>query len=137
MDLLVQAKATLLVYVEEDHALEAGKWRGILYVLGNEALKWRACSGPHGKGPAPKGMYQVAKPTALIREGNAAYTDAAGNTWFAGIKPTFPTTRSSFGIHPDGNVPGTLGCIGITEPDTKEVFNYLNQSPDPIMLFVV
>lgn len=31
--------------------------------------------------------------------------------WFAGIDPQFKTDRSALGLHPDGNVPGSRGCI--------------------------
>lgn len=126
----------LLAYVEEDHALEAGKWNGVLYALGTDK-KWKACSGPHGKGSAPKGVYRIEKPTPLeVGSSTLAYTDKGGFAWFAKMIPTFQTERTGFGIHPDGNVPGTLGCIGITESETKDLFEFL-QSPDPTILFVV
>ena len=37
------------------------------------------------------------------------------------------------GMHPDGNVPGTLGCTGITSQDSttiKDLVNDFESSPD-------
>lgn len=41
------------------------------------------------------------------------------NGWFIPLTPTFSTNRTGFGIHPDGNLPGTKGCIGLQNSDTK------------------
>lgn len=48
-----------------------------------------------------------------------AYRDKKGFSWF------FWLGKGDFGIHPDGNVPGTKGCIGIVEADTRPLFNKL------------
>jgi hypothetical protein len=37
------------------------------------------------------------------------------------IKPLFDTNRTGLGIHPDGNVPCTAGCIGATDSDTRSM----------------
>jgi hypothetical protein len=34
-----------------------------------------------------------------------------GFAWFAYIEPQFETERTELGIHPDGNLPGSAGCI--------------------------
>ena len=90
----------------------------------NQTALWGAKSGPWGKGAAPKGLYYM---TACFKwsDPDPPYTDAEGFCWFASIEPMFPTERSGFGIHPDGNVPGTRGCIGITTPDSKPCYNFL------------
>ena len=80
-------------------------------------------SGPFGNGPLPAGQYTLGPaididPTAPE---NAPFMDGEGNAWFAKLTPTFDTDRSGFGVHPDGNVPGTLGCIGILRDDTTEI----------------
>jgi hypothetical protein len=94
-----------------------------------------AVSGPYGKGELPTGAYSVASAVSLHDvPANEAYRDKAGNTWFAPLKPLFATERKGFGIHPDGNVPGTLGCIGLTAEDTKEVLELLS---GPGVLYVV
>jgi len=51
--------------------------------------------------------------------------------------PGYASGRTSLGIHPDGNVPGTLGCIGIREEDTKDLLNWLREAEGPIILYVV
>lgn len=103
--------------------------------LDKEIKRWPAVSGPHGKGELPTGGYTIlpAVPLSGIPT-NDAYRDKAGNCWFAPIRPQFKTERTSLGIHPDGNVPGTLGCIGLTQDDTKEVMELLQL---PGVLFVV
>lgn len=137
LQFIFKNKFSMLVYVEADHALEAGRWDGVLYALGDN-LKWKACSGPHGKGPAPKGQYEVFKPTDLGNDpGAEPYRDKKGHAWFAKLAPAFKTERSGFGIHPDGNIPGTLGCIGITEEDSQEIYEYLKKAEGTIFLFVV
>lgn len=94
--------------------------------LDKKIRRWPAVSGPYGKGELPEGGYTIAPPAIL--EGvpaNEAYRDKKGHTWFAPLRPQFPTDRSGFGIHPDGNVPGTLGCIGLTQEDTREILELL------------
>ncbi len=76
-------------------------------------LAWEAVSGPHGNGPLPTGRYECAnlRPrtnSAMVRDGVGFSVD---------LNPLFPTNRTLLRIHPDGNVPGTLGCIGITDAD--------------------
>lgn len=129
---------TVLVYVESEVS-EGPHWKGRLYLIGEdekETPSWKATSGPHGKGAAPRGAYQVGRPTA-IDPSNVAFRDPQGLAWFAELTPSFKTDRTSLGIHPDGNVPGTQGCIGIVEKDTKPLFDFLSECPQPVVLYVV
>jgi len=66
-------------------------------------------SGGWGKGAAPKGEYKA-----------VSYRNESGNAYslfnigfFVHIVPQFETDRTELGIHFDGSVPGTLGCIGL------------------------
>lgn len=71
-------------------------------------------SGGYGKGAAPKGEY-VAHSYMNITP-DFPQSDAYmkfGIGFFVRIDPTFQCDRSDLGIHFDGNVPGTLGCIGL------------------------
>jgi hypothetical protein len=43
------------------------------------------------------------------------------------LDPLFQTNRTLLRIHPDGNVPGTLGCIGITDPDVAGCYQALQR----------
>ncbi|WP_369602709.1 hypothetical protein AAIA72_07110 [Hahella sp. SMD15-11] len=96
---------------------------------------WRAVSGPYGLGPLPAGLYKVARQqiteyTSAIAE---PFKDRTGYGFFLPITPLFDTDRGKtggrLGIHPDGNKPGTLGCIGITEPDTSGFYNAIKLTP--------
>lgn len=129
--LVEETRMTILVYC---HA--TGKFY-YHFQAGNQAAV-NARSGPWGKGSAPAGSYTVERPVAIEPTvENSPYTDAQGFAWFARIVPRFQTERYGFGIHPDGNVPGTRGCIGIAVGDTKPVFDFLKQAAEPIVLVVV
>jgi len=71
-----------------------------------------AVSGGWGNGPLPLGEYKCHAARPLP----ANSPDGLG-TWIMGIEPLFTTSRYNLAIHKDGGVPGTLGCIGITEGD--------------------
>ena len=86
--------------------------------------RWPARSGPFGKGPAPPGLYRVG-PAVMWAESEEPYTDQTGLCWWAPLAPKFKTKRGGLGIHPDGNVPGTAGCIGLTEPNTRDAYEFL------------
>lgn len=120
----------------------------LAYVSSEERLYWRfdpsgsyrfsdAVSGPWGKGKAPPGVYIIHRALAITPGGkNAAFTDPKGLAWFARLIPLFETERSGFGIHPDGNVPGTLGCVGV-RGDTGDLFDYLSEPLADARLLVV
>jgi len=74
-----------------------------------------AISGPHGNGSLPDGLY-LAKHTGFMdRSGEEPYCDKSKNCWFQFLEPQFSTPRTDLGIHPDGNVRGTAGCIGLLD----------------------
>lgn len=97
---------------------------------------WPAVSGPYGKGKLPSGQYLITEPVEIKSMASKydSYRDKSGFAWWCRIKPLFETDRSGFGIHPDGNVPGTLGCIGIRLEVTREVFEALLSSEDKILI---
>ncbi len=77
-------------------------------------------SGPHGKGYLPNGNYEAPRSKLVDDRGpDDSYCDPNGKCWFQAMSPVPPNGRTGLGIHPDGNVPGTEGCIGITVDDTK------------------
>lgn len=88
-----------------------------------KGLSSPAVSGPYGKGELPEGFYHVNRDQLVdtIKDG---FCDKNNKCWFQKIEPQFSTNppRTGLGIHPDGNVPGTEGCIGILDEDTKEWF---------------
>ena len=94
--------------------------------------RWHAVSGPHGNGTLPFGSYSLGETMRDKNPNNPkhkAFCDPVSNCWSKPIIPDFETQRDNFAMHPDGNIPGTLGCIGLTDHDTKEVYNILKQYP--------
>jgi hypothetical protein len=99
------------------------------------ALQWgneefRAVTGGYGRGPLPDGKYEVKIRHAVTGDAssmNSGYVDPlTGQGWFLPLSPTFSTERSGFGIHPDGNLPGTLGCIGVEGTHCQSFWNKWN-----------
>ena len=112
-----------------DIAFDKGK--GTLTVFGKT---WPAVSGIKGKQkPLPSGAYSV--PAGALMTGteqvdgvgfntkyaHPAYKDRTGFGWFLWLG------KGNLGIHPDGNVPGTLGCIGVTKNNTRALFEELRK----------
>lgn len=127
-----------MVFVLGEASADGKRWHGrLIDVEGNKT--WNAVSGPYGKGAAPPGAYFIRRAMAVNPEAdeNKPYKDKAGLAWFAQLDPQFETDRMGLGIHPDGNVPGTLGCIGIAEENTKDLYELLSKPEHPVMLFVV
>jgi hypothetical protein len=102
----------------------------------HEGKKWLARSGPWGKGPAPPGLYTMGKAYDWA-EPHPSFTDQHGLCWWAPLTPLFETERSGFGIHPDGGVEGTKGCIGISTPDTSSCYHYLRRLSAPVYVVVL
>lgn len=85
----------------------------LLFMDGETCLhQFAANSGGWGNGPLPFGEYKCHAARALPPNS----PDGLG-TWIMGIEPLFETNRYNLAIHKDGGVPGTLGCVGITEKD--------------------
>lgn len=94
------------------------------------SLRSYAVSGPYGNGELPEGLYHIKRSGLMDRSSNEiSYCDSLQNCWFQYIEPQFSTSRNELGIHPDGNLEGTLGCIGLLDSDTrlwKEAFESLS-----------
>lgn len=95
-----------------------------------KGLSWEAVSGPFGNGALPVGNYIVKRNrvTSFTDAIASSYRDPSGEGFFLPLEPQFETTRSGFGIHPDGGVPGTLGCIGL-KGSTKSFYDALAGTP--------
>ena len=74
--------------------------------------KFSANSGGWGSGHLPFGEYKCHAARAL-----PSNSPEGLGTWIVGLEPLFETNRYNLAIHKDGGVPGTLGCVGITESD--------------------
>jgi hypothetical protein len=93
-------------------------------------------SGPYGKGFAPKGKYKARYYSDYDRIKQLPSAEAYmqhGLGWFILMEPQFDTDRSGIGIHPDGNIIGSLGCFVLDFMDYQEnlyTFNMLRQFID-------
>jgi len=96
--------------------------------------EWSASSGIEGRyDPLSKGEYSVPINSLMVGTEEVAgiafnkkysknsYVDKKGFGWFLWLG------KGNLGIHPDGNVPGTKGCIGIVNGDTRDLFNELRK----------
>ncbi len=50
-----------------------------------------------------------------------------GFGWFAPIEGYFGS-RGGFGVHPEGNIPGTSGCVGIMGQSQFEAYNMIKNA---------
>lgn len=94
---------------------------------------WSARSGGSNFAALASKTYKV-PPNALMtgtekgtnvpydsKYGQSPFRDKMGLGWFLWLG------EANLGIHPDGNLPGTEGCIGITDPNTKDLYDLLKQ----------
>jgi RHS repeat-associated protein len=113
------------------HSLKYDKDDQIFYILddnGNIFDSWPAVSGIPGRfDPLPTGPYDVGNPVPVSAN---PYCDSSGNCWWVPITPQFDTKSTGLGIHPDGNIYGTEGCIGVLCDDTGILWEILNEHQD-------
>lgn len=111
----------------------------MLFDSGNH-IEWDATSGPYGQGEIPAGAYVIGKPVAIDAGApeNRPYKDDSDFAWWCPITPMYGgCTFVGLGIHPDGNVPGTQGCVGIDPTiDTGKVFQALGDQPRKVLWVV-
>lgn len=95
-----------------------------------EGREYPAISGPHGRGKLPSGEYEIGGYSKIEKENplHKRVVDETRNAWWVTITPKFKTDRDRLGIHPDGNVIGTLGCIGLRCKDTGPAFEELRKA---------
>lgn len=106
----------------------------MIFDRGEEILYWgketySARSGPHGKGALPPGRYTIRVRHCV--EGShlaVGFEAASGKRWFIPLGDDVPD-RGGFGIHPDGGVPGTLGCVGLDRLDADFFWTRWNRTP--------
>ena len=95
---------------------------------------WSAVSGPWGNGYLPPGHYTLNQAPSRVPSSHphqSSYCDAMSNCWWQPILANFDTTRDGgihrdgLGLHPDGFLPGTSGCVGVTTDDTSDLYDWL------------
>ena len=96
--------------------------RGIFFLLSDSEeilFQHLAESGspyalPTNNGPLPEGEYTIDSLSTITSQTNPddwqSFT-LQNYGWFASITPLFITDRSNLGLHPDGGVEGSRGCI--------------------------
>jgi len=101
-------------------------------------LKWfpdeyEVVTGGYGKGAIPDGLYDIEVYKAVEGDKTSMKTgfinSITGRGWFLPLSPKFSTTRHGFGIHPDGNLPGTKGCVGLQDKDIKKFWDKWMKTP--------
>lgn len=92
-------------------------------LLNLDGKTYAAISGPWNKGMLPNGIYGVKKYNVVASTKNAGFKSVTGKGWFIPLKEPANVKRSGFGIHPDGNVEGTAGCIGLVGADADKFWN--------------
>ena len=101
-------------------------------------LKWRGdefkvVTGGYGKGAIPDGLYKIE--LYKVVEGDKTNMKSGfvnpitGRGWFLPLTPKFSTNRHGFGIHPDGNLPGTKGCLGLQGYSIKKFWDKWLRTP--------
>lgn len=112
---------TVLKFVKTENGI-GSRVIGKLYWDEDE---YHVVSGGYGKGAIPDGSYDIERYKAVA--GNISTMKSGfvnpvnGRGWFLPLTPKFSTTRHGFGIHPDGNLPGTKGCVGLQGADIKNI----------------
>ena len=115
----------------------------LVFSISNQSLlmngnAYKAVSGPYKNGHLPMGEYDVS-PLVDVENHPVNIGFCFEDTCFwIKLTPKFETTRTGLGIHPDGNIPGTLGCIGLVEYDSQMFYwDYLDLKEKPNRLVVV
>jgi len=97
---------------------------GTLYLLDDKQQIIKelvARSGGYGKGYLETGLYIIDWVTERIIDKEPYMQYGVG--FFAHLEPQFKTERFDLGIHPDGNIPGSLGCIVFDANSAEEVIS--------------
>lgn len=95
-----------------------------------KGLSSPAVSGPHGNGALPDGSYSSPRHLLLDKVGEPPYCDTVGglgHCWLQAFEAAHG--RTDLGVHPDGNVLGTEGCIGLpATSDSKRWYDAFYES---------
>ena len=123
---LTLRKATIYVGVRPGGSTIGLMAKGELLFSGKS---YNVISGPWNRGVLPDGTYEVKKYNVVVNSNEAGYQSPSGKGWFIPLQAPAGITRSGFGIHPDGNVEGTAGCIGLVGLDADEFWNAWVKTP--------
>jgi len=105
--------------------------------------EYEVVTGGYGKGAIPDGIYDIKvryAATGNISTMKSGFVNPITKRgWFLPLSPQFDTVRHGFGIHPDGNKPGTKGCVGLQGNDIKKFWDKwlatsLNTRPSSLLV---
>lgn len=104
-----------------------------------DGTSYSAISGPWPKGVLPNGTYVVKKYNVVDQGLTEGFKSSTGKQFFIPLTQPANVKRSGFGIHPDGNLEGTQGCIGIVGSDADSFWKAwmklsLKKRPDEIVV---
>ncbi len=104
-----------------------------------DGKSYSAISGPWPKGVLPNGTYVVKKYNVVDQGLGAGFKSATGKQFFIPLTPPASVKRNGFGIHPDGNLEGTQGCIGIVGSEADSFWKAwmklsMQKRPDKIVV---
>ncbi len=107
--------------------MKKGKGSRVIGILKWGADEYEVVSGGYGKGAIPNGSFDIERYKAVSGDKSTMKSGfvnpANGRGWFLPLTPKFSTARHGFGIHPDGNLPGTKGCVGLQGADMKKFWD--------------
>jgi hypothetical protein len=124
----VHAQFDLVYTATQDHARQ--RVAGNLFIVAANR-SYRAVSGSRQLSPLPTGTYLCQNlrlrsfrddPSGAMQRNRPAQSrwvvdpgvgGACLPGWSVDLEPLFATSRTLLRIHPDGNLPGTEGCIGV------------------------
>ena len=86
-----------------------------------EDTEYNVVSGPWQNGAIPNGDFEIKIRNVVVGSNlESGFEDTQTNKrWFIPLEAKFQTNRQGFGIHPDGNIEGTQGCIGLVGRDAN------------------
>ncbi|MCZ0932797.1 MAG: RHS repeat-associated core domain-containing protein, partial [Oligoflexia bacterium] len=93
---------------------------------------------PFNKNRLEDGIYKITNLRKRKKIGMVCEGETFG--YSVNLEPQFDATKTYLRIHPDGNVPGTAGCVGVKCKDSKrfetKIKNLLNKHKEPDKLFL-
>jgi hypothetical protein len=112
---------------------EKGEGSRVIGTLTWGTDSYSVITGGYGLGEIPNGSYDVK--VRNVAEGDSTtmksgfLNPATGRGWFIPLEAKFSTSRFGFGIHPDGNLPGTKGCLGLQGDDIDKFYSKWISTP--------
>jgi len=118
--------------------LKADLSQGICYLNGDngeEYYEYPCYSGGWGKGHLQTGEYDLfamSTPRQIKELKNPKPYTKNNFGWFGALEPKFKTERSALGVHPDGNIEFSSGCMVMPFKSIDENIRFYNVIRDSL-----